>query len=88
MTDLGCPLVARSRALLAWRMNLASALVDSVFGSTFSIPFPWAAAGCFLSGKQKVMAKGNSIKNVGKKMGLMKAKTAQHAELNGDPFSV
>ena len=28
------------------------------------------------------------IKNVGKKMGLMKAKTAQHAELNGDPFSV
>jgi hypothetical protein len=37
---------------------------------------------------KKVMAKGNSIKNVGKKMGLMKAKTAQHAELNGDPFSV
>ena len=41
-----------------------------------------------LPGKQKVMAKGNSIKNVGKKMGLMKAKAAQHAELNGDPFSV
>ena len=37
---------------------------------------------------KKVMAKGDSVKNVGKKMGLMKAKTAQHAELNGDPFSV
>jgi len=37
---------------------------------------------------KKVMAKGNGVKNVGKKMGLMKAKAAQHAELNGDPFSV
>ena len=54
----------------------------------FFILFLGTVACCSLLGKQKVMAKGNSIKNVGKKMGLMKAKTAQHAELNGDPFSV
>ena len=37
--------------------------------------------------EQKVMAKGTSIKNVGKKMGLMK-KATQTARLGGDPFDV
>ena len=43
---------------------------------------PWG-----LGVEQKVMAKGTSIKNVGKKMGLMKDKAAHTAVLGGDPFS-
>lgn len=36
---------------------------------------------------KKVMAKGTSVKSVGKKMGLMKDKAAHTAVLGGDPFS-
>jgi len=36
---------------------------------------------------KKVMAKGTSIKSVGKKMGLMKDKATHTAVLGGDPFS-
>lgn len=62
--------------------------INSVSGPMFFILSLGTMACCSPMDEQKVMAKGDSIKNVGKKMGLMKAKTAQHAELNGDPFSV